>query len=283
MGLQEQLEKDKGKSSEEVDITQPKAEEPKKENAQVTKETKKVAGAKKELTQGEPLTVTPELVQELFATLRDQKALIEKLSAPKAQTKSVDTYAQSIVDDYMEEPAVFFAFSNYYAILGYFLRGSEVQAPRGIIRFTPLYRYKSKASGRQKGENEVISVCQTIIHSRRDYDFLVNSPFFKVKFFENMKDAANVDTFLAEKMSQASNFIAQLNDYQVLERARAEGISIENPDFKVLRQRLTDKTARKALEQEKQKRQVMAKKTIEHTDLDEKLKEAGSLVADPLD
>jgi hypothetical protein len=190
-----------------------------------------------------------ELIEDLR---RDIEELKSKSSAASENEGWDEEYDAK--EDYLDTPAVFFAFSCWYGVYGDKRYGREVTPPRNQpIIFEKLYRYSKKTGGRTA---EMVSVSQATIRSASMADWLRNHSLFGIKFFEDMGKAQNVNVTLAEKMSEMNNVVNRLNDHAVIERCTREGITVATGDLMELRKVLTRKLAEQALKNEKNQREL---------------------------
>lgn len=187
------------------------------------------------------------------------KDLQKEIAELKKQVSVSDVAAVSeddlIKEDYMEEPAVFFAFSSYYGIYGDTRKGHSVSTPyERPFQFKRLYR-TTKPSLTGRGV-EIITVSQCVVRSKREYEWLKKHSLFNIKFFESIEKAKNVDVVLAEKMGEANAVVSKMSDHQCLDRAQRENIDIVNPDISNIRKLLTYKMAKDLMDAEKRKVEV---------------------------
>ena len=85
-----------------------------------------------------------------------------KLNKDKEELDADLDYVQSLQDDWLENPVVFFAFSYQFSVHGDMRRGIETIPPQGAIRFKPVIRTKRKRGK----ETQVISVSSVVVHSK---------------------------------------------------------------------------------------------------------------------
>lgn len=216
----------------------------------------KKEGEEVKMAEGDAKTITPDMVEDLYAQIAELKGKIEPIS------EELDI--ENPVDDYLEEPIVFFSFSSHYSIFSDKRYNREVLPPRGEpVVFEKLYRYKRRSKlGRGI---EVVSVSQVVVHSKSTVEWLRNHSLYGIKFFENINKAKNVNVTLAEKMAEMNAVVTNMNDMQVIERAKRENIDISNPDLHYIRQMLTRKMAEDAMKNEKEAHitKMQAPKVIE--------------------
>lgn len=155
------------------------------------------------------------------------------------------SYVRDLEDDWLEKPAVFFAFSLNFSIHGDKKRGMETEPPQGAIEFKPLIRTKRKG---QRG-TQVVSVSSVKVHSKEVADYLRSHSQYGIAFYENMESAMNIDSTWAQKMVEAQQSIGRLSDLQVIARAKQEGIAVgQSPE--AMRKQLVEKIAKRQIAQQ---------------------------------
>jgi hypothetical protein len=148
-------------------------------------------------------------------------------------------------DDWMDEPAVFFAFSFEFSIHGDKKRGLETEPPHGAIKFKPLIRTKRK-NGKQ---TQVVSVSSVKVSSKSVAEYLRGHSQYGIAFYENMESAMSIDSTWAQKMVEAQQSIGRLSDMQIIARAKQEGISVSQSPER-MRRELVELTAKKSIAQQ---------------------------------
>lgn len=191
-----------------------------------------------------PLSVVQKMMEEMQQKFMNQ---INKLKFEKNKSELDEdlNYVKDLEDDWMESPAIFFAFSLNFSIHGDKKRGVETFPPQGPIRFNPLIRTKRKG---QRGV-QVISVSSVKVHSKEVAEYLRGHSQYGIAFYENMGSALNVDSTWAQKMIEAQQSISRLSDLQVVARAKQEGISVsQSPE--AMRKQLVEITAKRQTAQQ---------------------------------
>ena len=232
--------KDKGNNKSAAKAESETVETNKSESAEPKTESDKAAGE----------NITPDLIAQ-FEAMQMQLNKLTKENIELSKKTEDDIIEDSLLEDYLNDPAVFFAFTYKYGVYSYKRMNKEMIPPNGAIRFKTLLRYNKKNSSNRGAET--ISISQAVCRSRREAEFLRRSPEYGIKFFEDINDVKSVDVSLAEKMSEANSRINSMNDYQVIERAKAEGIAMSN-DIIYLRKTLVEKLAKAALTKEEDRR-----------------------------
>lgn len=201
------------------------------------------------VTEQEP-SLPMSLVRKLMGELEEK--LTKKFASNSANVKRTSDvmsddldYVNSLEDDWLDVPVVFFAYSFNFAIHGDKKRGVETVPPHGAIRFKPLIRTKKKGL---RG-TQVVSVSSVKINSRAEAEYARNHSQFGIAFYENMESALNADSTWAQKMVEAQQSISRLSDMQIIARAKQEGISItQSPES--MRRQLIELVAKKAIARE---------------------------------
>jgi hypothetical protein len=212
----------------------------------------------KDGTVGEAKSFPEGMPKEYLEVLKDLQEQVADLKSNQAAVSEalIEEGYENPVDDYLEEPAVFFAFSSRYGIYGDKRYNKEVLPPRGeAIRFEKLYRYK-KSSGSGARGNTVISVSQAVVRSKATAEWLREHSLFGIKVFEDAGKAQNVNVTLAEKMAEMNAVVTTMSDHDVIQRATREDVPISSGDIGLLRKQLVRKLAEGALKNEKNIREI---------------------------
>lgn len=213
---------------------------------------------------------------DLLAIVKDLQNQLNILKAEKKEVKTEDkSYIDILSEDYMENPAVFFAYSSSFSIYGDRKMGQVIPAPNGEgVKFQRAYRYERK-NGRRGVE--VISTCATTIKSKKMYEWLKGHSLFGIKFFESIKDVENIDVTFAEKMTEVNGQISNMSDMQVIERAQIENVKISQ-DINAVRKALIEKIAKDQIERESKSKvqKYVASRQVDDRKIDEKAQKASA-------
>lgn len=183
--------------------------------------------------------------EERWSQRFNQFAQKIKLSKAKDELEADENYVSELEDDWLDNPAVFFAFSINFSIHGDVNRGVETKPPQGAVKFKPIVRQKRQG---RKGV-EVISVSSVKVHSKAVAKYLRGHSQFGIAFFENMDSVLNMDAGWAHKLVEANNSIQRLSDQQVIARCRQFGLPV-GTDVLAMRKSLVEDMASKALQQQ---------------------------------
>jgi hypothetical protein len=195
-----------------------------------------------------PLSMVEKMMKSFEEKLMSKfNSQMQKMKIAKAEDElnSDLTYVNDLEEDWLENPAVFFAFSLNFSIHGDKKRGMDSEPPQGAIEFKPLIRTKRKS---QRG-TQVVSVSSVKVHSKEVADYLRGHSQYGIAFYENMDSVMNVDSTWAQKMVEAQQSIGRLSDLQVIARAKQEGIAVgQSPE--AMRKQLIEKIAKRQIAQQ---------------------------------
>lgn len=187
-------------------------------DALVEKKIKEVMAAQ---SKGDPSETVIKGITEALNNLSETTARSQPY-----QTSRPITREQVDVDDVLDEDVYFFAYRSQYTILGDKRQGQDIRNPYGMpIKFAPSFRtVKNKAS---RYDKSVIAVCSAKISSKKILAFLESHTLFNVTFFKNAKQAATVDSHLAEILASVAQEVSGLTQHEVITRARSMGITMD--------------------------------------------------------
>jgi len=191
--------------------------------------------------------INEEMREAVATVLAQNKELMAKLSAPSKQSpfgvaNAKSDYVGDLIDDYVEEPVIFFGFTCGLGIWGDKSMGQITYPPNGKIQFTLIVRSKRLT---HKGV-QVVSVSHFASNSKKEIEYLRNHSKFGIQFFENKEDIKAMDYTVATRLAESSNIVNTLSDIQMIARCKLENIQITN-DPKVMRMQLTKVLAEKLM------------------------------------
>jgi hypothetical protein len=194
------------------------------------------------------------LSQQREMMMKDFEKMIKK--QPTVASPVVEkSYTQELLDDYLETPVVFFAYSSDFFLGGDFRNGREVIPPlrdekiegrTGVIRFEQVIRQIRRT---ERSSAKVICVSVYKCFSKKELEFLENHSLFGVRFFREMDSSKNVDSRWATKLTEANASIARLSEHRLIEVCEQNGIP-KSKDVNMMRRKLIDKLAKQLLAQE---------------------------------
>lgn len=156
-------------------------------------------------------------------------------------------YDKSDIDpnDYLELPAIFFAYTFKTTIFDDIKFGKPIVMPYFPVQFNPMYRFKDPNS-----KDKMISMCMAVVYSKSQADFIRQHSLFGIKFFEKIESNKSIDTSYQEKLVSAYNAISTKSEFEIQQMCLNNQIKIDTQDFSELRKRLAHKFASDFMVQE---------------------------------
>lgn len=180
---------------------------------------------------------TNKLISALTETIKNQSS-----NNGQIYTSEIEEFDP---EDLMAVPAMFFSYDFKYAIYDDVRFGKVVNPPAGKIKFNPIHRDVKKVGGKNAPIYNNMSIA--IIYSKKQYEYLRSHSLFGIKFFENVKQASEVNHDESMALVDAYNSISSLSSYQLRNRCLSEGIKIESSDDGELRKKLAIKIGKEIL------------------------------------
>lgn len=146
-------------------------------------------------------------------------------------------------DDWMEEPARFWALGIFLVIGDDKREGNKVPAPRGIIKFLPQGT-RRKPRGKET-EIQIISAYET--RSKIEADWLKKHTLCGARFFEKSGEAFSVNIKYAQKVAAYTQGLMNTHANQVIGMAQAIGLDVTD-DIQMLRISVAQHRATKDIE-----------------------------------
>jgi hypothetical protein len=152
------------------------------------------------------------------------------------------------LDDLLDEPIFFFSYGSSITLFDDRRRGQRVPPPFGApVRFTPSYRTK-QVSVSQK-DVKIVHVCGVKVTSRKVAEWLRAHTLFNIRFFEQIGAARAIDSYLADKMTEAANSLTSLTPIDIINRAKLLGVPISK-DIDEMRRGIIMKIAEREIKVE---------------------------------
>lgn len=169
--------------------------------------------------------------EEFKALKKENEELRKKVNTSDSDPSKVD---QATLDDYQNDPVVFFAYSHKPSLFSYRLKGKNLLPPNGPIRFKEHYRYTSGSSF----EKRVHTISQFVSHSKSEIEYIRTCPEYNVKFFENMAGATRYDHSYADVLGKESAKVSQMTDHAVIQAVTNEPRLSVKADIDAMRKEL---------------------------------------------
>jgi hypothetical protein len=193
-----------------------------------------------------------ELIEKaLESKLKKVNELQEEVKRLRSASGDHVPTTEEIVEDLLEDPAVYYSFRSSYQIRGDVRGGKEVQNPGDQeILFRPFVSYRSGLNKTNDIIVKNISVFRTV--SKTMVEFLENHSSYGISFFKDSRDAEKVETDLASYIIDASDIVRRLSDHDVIERSVKLGMNRE-PDVGNMRKKLIREMANRKFNSVKQR------------------------------
>lgn len=143
-------------------------------------------------------------------------------------------------------PVMFFSIGRYRVVSVYMKEGSEVTAPYG----KPIeFRGIGMELGRDGNAADTIYYCVYETWSKKEAEFLRNSPFYGYTIFDSITKAKGIKPEIVNLINKATNYIMGLEQGQLLSMAKYYGY--ENDTVSQMRHKLIQITLQEYIDQEK--------------------------------
>lgn len=190
--------------------------------------------------EGDPQMVSVGVVKELMIKIDQLEKRQQdnfQLIIDKKKPGEAYTPGELPVEDYLDEPVIFFAFASYFAIYGDKRMNKMISTPYGTkIGFKKAFRW-TKRSKTGRG-TDVVTISQAVVRSKREVEWLRSHSKYQITFFESMKKAQDTDPSYAQELADASGVVSGMGDMQVIERAKLEKLDVIE-DMDALRKEVT--------------------------------------------
>jgi hypothetical protein len=163
--------------------------------------------------------------------------IAESLSPNSGQRYAAKYEDQIDKKDFLDKPVKMFAYNHYFAIFGDVRYGHETKTPYGRpIQFTNVVTQKT--SGKQ-----VLYVAEANITTKKELEYMRSSPMYGIIFHEKIKaDLTESDRVMAKMLSNAFMEISNMSEYQIMQRAKEEGLKAST-DIELMRVSIIKKIA----------------------------------------
>lgn len=155
------------------------------------------------------------------------------------------------MDDILEEPATFFAYSVRYSVWDDRRSGQYVATPyQKPIFFHPHLRYLKQGTENTRFGKQFISISQAVVHSKREAEFLRDHTLFGIKFHEKIGDAIDIEPDVSEAVTRIAQRTDNMSQLDVINQCKNLGLPMME-DVKVMKRMLVRKLAEKEVEGKK--------------------------------
>lgn len=181
------------------------------------------------------------------------------IRATKETTEGIDVNyeagideSQIPVDDYMEQPALFFSPCGGTCIVDDRRKGQRVLLPYGkkVIWFD-----NPAATKIQRGKDlHLIVICTYLCKSIKEAEWIRNHTLFGTKFFESIEQTVSKDVVKMQRLSRTMTDVQQYSPHDLLRHAKSYGVTI-GQDYDKVRFALAEAMVDKEEEREEQSTQ----------------------------
>jgi hypothetical protein len=188
--------------------------------------------------------------------MAEMRALMNKMINNKTPVE--DKKEESLLDDYLDAPVSFYCHTFGLIIGSYRYRGKEMLPPNGIISFRNTARMQVSKLGQR--DARIVSLCSFSTRSRREAEYIRNSPQYGVIIFEKSNEARNVELQMVDIMSDVSSEVNHRSQAQLIQMALDRGVKVtDNVDD--LRRMLIDSLTKERMQKMRDMSESLAKKT----------------------
>ena len=125
------------------------------------------------------------------------------------------------VEDVLAEPTIFYAFGYGYVITDGKINGKPVKTPFGNNIFFMHQATQKVGSGKHI---ELHSYCTYPSYSKKEVEWLKQHNRFGIHFFETAKEAMDVNSDIASRITKHLNHINNLEPGQIVNQYRQKGL-----------------------------------------------------------
>lgn len=129
-------------------------------------------------------------------------------------------------NDKMDKPKTFVMMGRGYVLSVYNHEGSEVLAPYGL----PIhFKWKNSEKRQTMDGEQAIHYSTFSTYSKKETDFIKNSPFFGTLIFDSVTDLEEVNPALVSSIEQASTYVANMTQEELFGLANTYKLDINMP------------------------------------------------------
>lgn len=205
----------------------------------------------------------PEIVMLRNQLARNQKemaelkAMVSKMVNNNKQPIEVKK-DESLLDDYLETPVSFYCHTFGLVMGSYRYRGKEVLPPNGIITFRNTARMQVSKLGQR--DARIVSLCSFSTRSRREVEYIRNSPQYGTVIFEKSSEAMNIELQMVDIMADVSGEVNNRSQAQLIQMALEREVKVtDNVDD--LRRMLIESLTKERMQKMRDMSESLARKT----------------------
>ena len=128
--------------------------------------------------------------------------------------------------DKLDKPKTFVMMGRGYVLSVYNHEGSEVLAPYGL----PVqFKWKNSEKRQTLDGEQAIHYSTFSTYSKKEVEFIKNSPFFGTLIFDSVTDLEEVNPALVSSIEQASTYVANMTQEELFGLAHTYKLDINMP------------------------------------------------------
>ena len=189
---------------------------------------------------GKPVTITLEQLRQIQESLGPRVIQIAEQHNRVAEktTSGTNPELQYRVEDYLDEPVVFFSLRREFIDYGCFdhktgryhippfrdegkNKNENGEYPVKPIHFR--FAYAEKVANYKLGEFNDIPFCTYFCKNQKELDYLLNHPKLGIEFFRAKNEITTTDTIRGRALADAANEVDVLRNDSVIERLQNLG------------------------------------------------------------
>jgi hypothetical protein len=189
---------------------------------------------------GKPVTITLEQLRQIQESLGPRVIQVAEQHNRVAEktTESTNPELQYRVEDYLDEPVVFFSLRREFIDYGCFNhktgryhippfrdegknKNENGEYPVKPIHFR--FSYAEKVANYKLGEFNDIPFCTYFCKNQKELDYLLNHPKLGIEFFRAKNEITTTDTIRGRALADAANEVDVLRNDSVVERLQNLG------------------------------------------------------------
>lgn len=189
---------------------------------------------------GKPVTITLEQLRQIQESLGPRVIQIAEQHNRVAEktTAGTNPELQYRVEDYLDEPVVFFSLRREFIDYGCFdhktgryhippfrdegkNKNENGEYPVKPIHFR--FAYAEKVANYKLGEFNDIPFCTYFCKNQKELDYLLNHPKLGIEFFRAKNEITTTDTIRGRALADAANEVDVLRNDSVIERLQNLG------------------------------------------------------------
>lgn len=173
-------------------------------------------------------------VSELEKELEDLKSKIDKIvNTPIPTTTTVPVIDTEFgvskgkvipLSDKLSHPATFVMMGRGYVMSCYNHEGSEVRSPYGV---PILFKWRNSDKRSVGGEDVAIHYSTYSTYSKKEVEFIKNSPYFGHIIFDSVMSLDKVNVKLVAAIEQATTYVANLTQDELFAIANTYKLDID--------------------------------------------------------